>query len=892
MQSPRGKWWKVRLDTGTVSVQGLTDDNELVMNRACSLTGDEEYAVLRMEAEEERRLALEEDSAECGFELEHDENTEWLRTSEWPRWFQNRPLHIISAASKIPSVQNTAYAIGQWAGEELISPAVQETTLRRLMAATDSVLQRCEETLQSTPRSLRCWIKSSNPSVSPRPFETPQRKQSRRRYCSYWKRFLCYIFRAHLISRAYGLKMQEIFGLQLSRPQIQMVEFVYTAAAELNDDDAAAFAILKENMFQLFAMFWTDISRDGRMETCALVHFTGVLGIHPQELAYRTAYAFTPALSALIWIGRLILLEYALPLQAYSYLKLPWPTRTQYPDQVQRLRDQIHPKYMRRGCFSPLGYMCERMHHARTIANREGPRTNISWSADLQVLSIADQTISLSQLRQAAHLAVARTEGRAKKLMLGSWPKVDLSKIKDSLVTHRPGHSFLSESENQLQMSFKFLSRQAFSKEGGFSLMGPGRQRAVQYLRDRDDFIKHLFGAIHIPSGMPARSEELRMVRWADTTAVSRNIFVHQGRLILIFSYNKATTVSSKSFYIVRFPCRIIEHVLFLYLTYIRPFCDFLARQLQLLIAPSTNPHLFTLHDSEKGCFSTTACLRSLQLSTRDCGVQLSIQLYRQVVISVVKKHISSLIVPFNPDAPTEYAAFLKTLAYQTGHTIQTHSRSYALEENYPGKLQSDLIERYYQSSLLWQRFLNLSDGDPLLVQLSTEGKLVETPSQAISYAPDLSVVGQEEEPEDVEIEIDAEVQADDSPQTPGFEEEAVPANERPIQTGENQKEGYTPKRIRAEATGSVEGSGDESIYIGRHSTRSGGKKRKRTNAFRDRTSVDPKEVHIAAGRYSDQTNKKQKQDNGPGNMILERLLQMQEELGRMIAAHEKKRVV
>ncbi len=174
---------------------------------------------MRMEAEEERRLALEEEeSAKCEFKLKHDENTKWLRTSEWPRWFQNRPLYIISAASKIPSVQNITYAIGQWAGEELISLAVQEATLRRLMAATDSVLQRCEETLQSTPRSLRCWIKSSSPSVFPRPFETPQRKKSRQRYCNYWKRFLCYIFRAHLISRVYRLKMQEIFGLQLSRP--------------------------------------------------------------------------------------------------------------------------------------------------------------------------------------------------------------------------------------------------------------------------------------------------------------------------------------------------------------------------------------------------------------------------------------------------------------------------------------------------------------------------------------------------------------------------------------------------------------------------------------------------------------------------------------------------
>jgi hypothetical protein len=137
-----------------------------------------------------------------------------------------------------------------------------------------------------------------------------------------------------------------------------MIDFVYTAAAGLNSQDAGAFTVLAENLFQLFAMFWTDISKDGKMETCALVHFNGVLGIYPRELAYQTAYGFTPTLSAMAWIGRLLLLEYALPLEAYSHLKISWPSRTQYPDQVQRLRDQIHSKYMRKGCFSPLGYIC------------------------------------------------------------------------------------------------------------------------------------------------------------------------------------------------------------------------------------------------------------------------------------------------------------------------------------------------------------------------------------------------------------------------------------------------------------------------------------------------------------------------------------------------------
>lgn len=51
---------------------------------------------------------------------------------------------------------------------------------------------------------------------------------------------------------------------------------------------------------------------------------------------------------------------------------------------------------------------------------------------------------------------------------------------------------------------------------------------------------------------------------------------------------------------------------------------------------------------------------------------------------------------------------------------------------------------------------------------------------------------------EDVEVEIDAETQAD---ATPHFKEEAMLADEFPIQTSENQTKEYTPKRIRADAT-------------------------------------------------------------------------------------------
>jgi hypothetical protein len=137
---------------------------------------------------------------------------------------------------------------------------------------------------------------------------------------------------------------------------------------------------LQEAVLHLLALFWTDTAADTStiIEGKAVIHFSGVLGIHPLRLAYRTAYDYTPTLSAIIWTGRLILLELALPRCSYETLDTPWPARHAYPDQYARLAHQIRPRYLQRGSSSPMGYLIERLQHGRAIARREGARTNIS----------------------------------------------------------------------------------------------------------------------------------------------------------------------------------------------------------------------------------------------------------------------------------------------------------------------------------------------------------------------------------------------------------------------------------------------------------------------------------------------------------------------------------
>ncbi|PVH90622.1 hypothetical protein DM02DRAFT_636685 [Periconia macrospinosa] len=194
----------------------------------------------------------------------------------------------------------------------------------------------------------------------------PKRQATRKKYRSYCYRFLCYVFRAR----------------------------------------------------QLLALFWTDTSIDDESGGKAIAHFSGVLGIHPYKLTLHTAYDYTPYLSALIWVGRLVLLEYALPLRTYGPLSPPLRARAAYPDQESRLLREIRPKYLQLSTFAPLGYLVERLQHGRATAKRE-----------------------------------EKINQEAQALMFHWWPGVNLHKIKDDLVSYRPGYSFLEESENDLRMT-------------------------------------------------------------------------------------------------------------------------------------------------------------------------------------------------------------------------------------------------------------------------------------------------------------------------------------------------------------------------------------------------------------------------------------------------------
>ncbi|KAL5611011.1 hypothetical protein FOBRF1_007128 [Fusarium oxysporum] len=123
---------------------------------------------------------------------------------------------------------------------------------------------------------------------------------------------------------------------------------------------------LSEAIFQLSMMFWTYQQPTGDMSASAIIHYTAVLGIHGPSLAFHSAHGSSSRLAALVWIGRLLFLEYAVPVYAYNSLDFAWPCRKAYSSQPDRI-SFIRCKYLLRGCYTPFGELIELKAFAKSI---------------------------------------------------------------------------------------------------------------------------------------------------------------------------------------------------------------------------------------------------------------------------------------------------------------------------------------------------------------------------------------------------------------------------------------------------------------------------------------------------------------------------------------------
>ncbi|KAF9769836.1 hypothetical protein IL306_012675, partial [Fusarium sp. DS 682] len=156
---------------------------------------------------------------------------------------------------------------------------------------------------------------------------------------------------------------------------------------------------LVELLFGLTLALATQPVVNGQPQTTALVYFSGILGFSssPGGSAFLPARSYTSNLSGLIYILRLVFLEYALPLQAYPTLEIERRPRVGQLERLQSIRRQ----YMVMESQSPMEELLSLRNYGQVIARTDTPPHLLRWSDNGQVVSLGDEiSVSMSQFRR------------------------------------------------------------------------------------------------------------------------------------------------------------------------------------------------------------------------------------------------------------------------------------------------------------------------------------------------------------------------------------------------------------------------------------------------------------------------------------------------------------
>jgi hypothetical protein len=552
------------------------------------------------------------------------ETTPWLQHTRWAELFRNRSLEIIAATAKLPASQwSRRYLLGQWQGLYIWSSAETEAQLQVILRGLDLMFDRARATLDRTPYISRCWLNTyAKDAFWPHGFRVIP---SFKKYLAIWKRFICFVFRAlQYPSR----QRKEVYNLRLGSNEIKMMQHILYLVGQLqlgedgnvsdssdsegdesygqdwhddceipsdtdqdfdtstdedeevgrdqtSDSEGSDFSLpngnwlrLSEALFQLSMMFWTYQDPAGNMSSSTIIHFTAVMGIRQQSLAFHSAHNSTSELAGLIWIGRLLFLEYALPVYSYSTLVYEWPRRDHYPSQPDRL-DAIRKKYLIRGCYTPFGEIIELKAFAKSIVKREGIPGNLSWDPDGKSFIIGhDIKFKLSEFCATHCKAIKLVGERINEMMLGLEVDIKTDEIQDDLTCRKAGWSFIQDPKNKLADKWEQLADtlRSSSFRGKPFIKGTDWQvdTCIAYLNAGIDLSKLTFAASHLSGGLPGRGTEIATVRYVNTTPAIRNVFFRGGQMIIIISYNKARASNNYAFYIVRYlPKQLSQSLLY-----------------------------------------------------------------------------------------------------------------------------------------------------------------------------------------------------------------------------------------------------------------------------------------------------------------------------------------
>ncbi len=497
--------------------------------------------------DEGKRLDREEQksAARTGDEQLPTNNTPWMRKTRWARKFAGRDLLAVAAFCRKPDKDE--------GGVLLVWQSVHR------------VLERCRASVaawhydEEDGDVVLGWLSSPQTEKhNPEPFSTYYEKSTHVKYANWWAHGICYCLRVVLSDDRHG----HIFSDQ-EEGALRTVWDI----AELGTGDES---VLDSSVFDLSVLFWTH---EGRAHSkSAIIHFSAVFGIDNYKGCYRLPPIYGQILAALLYYARLLLFEHALPAAERQHFEDPFNCFL-----------KVHHLWLVDGRPTPFHYVDNLLAYALGAGKEVGGKPRVQWSKDRQTLIYQGQRLLLTDLRRFVNELCALAESvLCNKLLFSADPNqhglVSVKQLVDDMNETSTGYSFVSDPRNHLDGGReRMMKRLAASLEAGSLLRIQGGSVEVhpeawrKYRLHLQQFLATLFILIHTDD-VPARGVEILPIRCENAPEAPRNVFVHDGQVMIVTAYHKSQAITGQQKVIARFLSRRVGRLLITYLTEVRPF--------------------------------------------------------------------------------------------------------------------------------------------------------------------------------------------------------------------------------------------------------------------------------------------------------------------------------
>ena len=472
---------------------------------------------------------------------------------------------------------------------------------------------------------------------------------------------------------------------------------------------------LAEKLFEFSISLIAQQFSQGESQRSPLLYFTSVLGIDVKNGGFRRAGLYTPMIAALLWISRLLVLEYALPKR--SYITLQRPSREAYEDHYWRL-EEFRRLHLVQGCRSPASRMAAMLAYGKQAAKAEERGGRMAWDSSQETFYIDNIACTVEGFKHFTHGVIKSACDLLYNVLLfgQSQLKIDLNSLKDRMTNRHPGFSLLSEPLNQLSDGPKYMlslvkqapGEKALVKDSGAWI----RKKVIEYLDRKKIFLELLMLAMLLTGGQPARGPELGSLKFRNSLYSSRNFFVIGGNAFYLTEYNKARASTNYSYFVVRYLPQIVGQLTVIYIAYIRPFCDFLYSEISMQKQTKDSDYLFCSETSPDVNWNGNQLKEIFERESKErLRVWIIPSQYRHIAIAMTRAHVKSISAHFEKDdvlwdqtMSRDSNQFM--YAFQAGHQRVTNVSTYGLDQAFPSKLQPELLHSYLQISQIWHQWL------------------------------------------------------------------------------------------------------------------------------------------------------------------------------------------